>query len=185
MGETMMGVIEKVDGRTVQLKRPMLGQTVTVTLAENAKILMQADAEPSEIQKGDQVSMTGQQQGDVFNADFVQVGTAGALGGGPLAVGAPNAPSGAPNTVQNAGENAQASDLNGTVESVDGSKLTVKTGDGKTVAVQLTQDIAIRKQKQVDPEVLETGKFVIASGSQKASGFEITEMEVLPPPGAP
>ncbi|HEY0734603.1 MAG TPA: hypothetical protein VGD69_06830 [Herpetosiphonaceae bacterium] len=185
MGETMMGVIEKVDGRTVQLKRPMLGQTVTVQLAENAKIMMQADAEPSEIAQGDQVSMTGQQQGDVFNADFVQVGTAGALGGGPLSVGAPNAPSGAPNTVQNGGENAQDSDLSGTVEAVDGSKLTVKTGDGKTVTVQLAQNIAIRKQKQVGPEALEAGKFVIASGSQTASGFEIAEMEVLPPPGAP
>lgn len=185
MGETMMGVIEKVDGRTVQLKRPMLGQSVTVQLAENAKIVMQADAEPSEIQKGDQVSMTGQQQGDVFNADFVQVGSAGAMGGGPLAVGAPTAPSGAPNTVQNAGESAMAGAVSGTVEAVDGGKLTVKSSDGKTLTVQLAENIAIRKQKQVGAEALEAGKFVIASGSQKASGFEITEMEVLPPPGAP
>lgn len=185
MGETMMGVIEKVDGRTVQLKRPMLGQTVTVQLAENAKIVMQADAEPSEIQPGDQVSLIGEQQGDVFNANFVQVGPAGAMGGGPLAVGAPTAPSGAPNTVQSTGESAMAGAVSGTVESVDGSKLTVKTGDGKTLTVQLADDIGIRKQKQVGPEALETGKFVIASGSQKDGGFEIAEMEVLPPPGAP
>lgn len=184
-GESMMGVIEKVDGRSVQLKRPMLGQSVTVQLAENAKILMQADAEPSEIQKGDQVSVTGQQQGDVLNAEFVQVGSAGALGGGPMSVGAPTAPSGAPNQVQGGGENAAGSGISGTVEQVDGTKLSVKGSDGKTVTVQLAENASIRKQKQVGPEALEAGKFVIATGAQKGDSFEISEMEVLPPPGAP
>lgn len=186
MAESMMGVIEKVDGRTVQLKRPMLGQSVTVQLAENAKILMQADAQPSEIKQGEQVTITGQQQGDVFTAEFVQVGSAGALGGGPMSVGAPAAPSGAPNTVQNAGgEDAMADGVSGTVEAVDGTKLTVKSSDGKTLTVQLAEGASIRKQKEVGPEALEAGKFVIASGSQTANGFEISEMEVLPPPGAP
>ncbi|HEX6292069.1 MAG TPA: DUF5666 domain-containing protein, partial [Herpetosiphonaceae bacterium] len=178
-GSQMMGVIEKVDGNSIQLKRPMLGQTVTVQLAPNAKILQQGDAQPSEIQKGDQVTVSGEQQGDVYQAGYVQVGSAGALGGGPMQVGAPTG--GGNNQLENSGgSTGAAAALTGTVEQVDGTKFTVKSSDGKTTTVQLKADAQIRKQKEFGPEVLEVGKFVIAKGEQKGSTFEITEMEVLP-----
>jgi hypothetical protein len=184
-GSSMMGIIEKVDGKSIQLKRPMLGQTVTVQLAADAKIKMQSDAQPSEIQKGDQISATGQQQGDVYQAESVQVGPAGALGGGPMGVPA-GAPAGGGGSDQLApAGGAEDGSLSGTVEQVDGTKLTVKTSDGKTVTVELAANAQIQKQKEVGPEALEAGKFVIASGAQKGDTFEITEMEVLPPPTAP
>lgn len=183
-GSTIMGVIEKVDGSSIQLNRPMLGQTVTIKLAPDAKILMQADAQPSELQTGDQVMLMGEQQGDVYQAHTVQIGTAGTLGGGPVAIPAPGSTQGQMDQAAITGDSVMSGALAGTVVAVDGATFTLKSGDGKTIAVQLMDNAQLRKQKQFGPEALETGRFVIARGAQKDDTFEATEIEVLPPPGA-
>ncbi len=185
-GSTVMGVIEKVNGNSIQLNRPMLNQTITVELAPNAKILQQADAQIGEIQKGDQVAVSGKQQGDLYQAEFVQIGSAGALGGGPVTVNLDGGAAHASDQLATSDNNAAPSGLlSGIVEQVDGTKITVKSSDGKITTVQLVEHAHVRKQKQFGPEALEAGKFVIATGAQKDGTFEIAEMEVLPPPVAP
>jgi hypothetical protein len=182
-GSIMAGIIENVNGNTLSLKRPMTGQTVSVRLTADTKILQQAEAQPSDIQKGDQVAVSGTQEGSIFQAEFMQIGPAGALGGGPISLpllDSSEQPAASADIVS-----GEAGAISGTVEQVDGTTVTMKKPDGKTVMVQLAPHAGIRKQRQFGAEALAAGHFVIANGSQNGHSFEVSRIEVLPPPSVP
>lgn len=182
---TMAGIIEKVEGNTVSLKQPLLGQTVTVQLTADTKIVQQAKVQIEEIRPGDQVTAFGKQEqaGDVFQADFVQIGLPSVLSSSPVSMPLPGS-SGQPVPEKDT-LFAEGDSITGTVERVDGTKISVKSADGKTMTVQLGPDAGIHKQKQFGPEGLIPGNFVIANGEAKEHGFEVSDLEVLPPPNVP
>jgi hypothetical protein len=181
---TIAGIIEKIEGGAISLKRPVLEQTVTVQLTSNTKIVQQAEAQAEEIRKGDKVSAFGKQASDVFQAEFVQIGLPGVLsGGGPVSMPLPGS-SGQPVPEKDT-LFAEGDSVTGTVEQVDGTKITIKSANGAIVTVQLGPNTGIRKQKQLGPEALVPGNFVIANGEAKEHGFEASDLEVLPPPSAP
>lgn len=189
MNAPTIGIVQQVQGTTIKLLDPMSKQEKSIQLAPNATISMQGDIKASDIQAGDEITAVGTQSGDAFQASMVQVGKTGMMGG-PVVIGGAPAGSSGGNQLAGSGGNAAplpggGSSISGTVDQAQGEKIVVKTSDGKSVTVQLASGAQIRKQLQIKPEQIETGKLVVANGTQNGSTFEASSLEVLPAPPAP
>ncbi|NTV62359.1 MAG: hypothetical protein HGA65_02325, partial [Oscillochloris sp.] len=65
----------------------------------------------------------------------------------------------------------------GTVESVDGNTLTVKTNDGSTVKVMLATDGVVRQQIDSSLADIKVGERVIATGTQSGDTFTASSIQ--------
>lgn len=180
-----IGIVQTIKDNSITLLEPMSQQQKTISVASDATIRMQGSITVGELALGDQVTMFGKLSNDQFQADIVQIGNAGVMGG-PISIGGPHDQTGPNNMVGQPGGTPNLGDsLNGTVEKVDGSSFVVKSSDGKTVTVQLSSNGSIRKEKKIGLAELETGKLIVAKGTDKNGAFEANDIEVLPAPGAP
>lgn len=196
----VVGTVERVDGGTLVVKRPIDGTNATIQLDAAVKVSRQADIPLSEIKAGDSITAFGAQQGTVFQAQSLQVG--GPAGNGMIRfnrnAGAPPSggqPGGAPVIIQrrpgdqqpgggDVMEGQAAPPLVGTVEQITESTLVVKGSDGASTTVQLAEGVQI--QKQVDAQVadIQAGVFIVATGTQEGDALHATEVEILPPPSS-
>lgn len=180
-----IGIVQKIQDNSISLLEPMSKQEKTITVASNATIRMQGPINVSDLASGDKVTAFGTLNNDQFQADIVQIGNSGVMGG-PLTVGKPHEQSSNENMVGQPGSAPSlGQSLSGVIEKVDGDQFVVKSSEGKSVTVRLSAKGSIRKEKQIKLAELETGKLIVANGSDKNGSFEASDIEVLPAPGAP
>jgi hypothetical protein len=192
----LVGFIQNVEGPRLTLKRLIEQTTITVQLAADAQIRKDVDMQLSELKAGDNVTAFGTRQGNLFQAELVQLGSgdvafdsgpiminrpAGAEAGGPvdgggLPAGAEadkfigSAPNGAPPTVT------------GTVEKIDGNSILLKDKSGVSTTVMLSGDAKIQRLDKVGPSELTVSAFVMAIGAQSGDLYQATEVRILPAP---
>jgi hypothetical protein len=71
----------------------------------------------------------------------------------------------------------------GTVTKIDPNLLTVETKEGKTVELTLTASTVYMKDKKPAKfEDIGLGDRVVVHATSKGTGFEVTEIEIAPPP---
>ncbi len=180
-----IGIVQDIKENSITLLEPMSQQQKTISVASDATIRMQGSITVSELASGDQVTVFGKLNNDQLQADMVQIGNAGIMGG-PVSIGGPHNQEGPNNTVGQPGSVPNLGDtVSGTVEKVEGPQFVVKSGDGKAITVQLSSTGSIRKEKKIALAELETGKLIVAKGVDKNGAFEASDIEVLPAPGAP
>jgi hypothetical protein len=190
------GFLDRIDGQRLTVKSPIEGASAIVELAAGAKIHKDVDAQLSEIKAGDTILAVGKRQGDTLKADLVRLG--GDPLGGPIVfdhpVDASSAPPAGGDKVivkwpPGGADQAAAGDLpqpvSGTVEKVDGQTITLKDQGGASVAVQLADGAKIQKPAEVPLAELQTGMFVMATGSRSGDTFQATELHIMPPPAQP
>lgn len=184
----VIGLVQQVEGTTIKLQDPMSGTEHTIEVGADTKIRTQGTVDISGVAVGDQVTAVGKGSGDTFEAEFIQVGSGGALSGGPVSIGGPHEQDPQGNAVVgSAGGPAEGDDqsLAGTVERVDGQQIVVKSANGTTVTLTLASGGNIQKELLIQPGQVEVGKLIIANGEQNGAAFAATDIEVLPAPPAP
>jgi hypothetical protein len=204
-----IGIVQKVDGRNITARDPQSGSTITIHLADSAKLTTQVDATLSDVKVGDSINAAGVLEDDVLKASMVQIGggytgavtfTSGGPGDGggsvtygngavqvpitssgdSLSVPPPGTP-GPPGTpVALSGVKAPTM-ASGTVEQINGEMLVIKNQDGKTTTVQVTTNTHLEKRVEIDPSKIQLGMTVIATGDQKGDIFEATAINLLQP----
>ncbi|GAB4211233.1 MAG: hypothetical protein OHK0022_45530 [Roseiflexaceae bacterium] len=180
-----IGIVQTIKDNSITLLEPMSQQQKTIAVASDATIRMQGSITLSELAAGDQVTAFGTLNSDQLQADMVQIGNSGVMGG-PITIGQAPAPSGGNNVVGQPGSAPSlGQSVTGTVEKVEGAQFVVKSSDGKSITVQLKSNGSIRKEKKISLAELETGKLIVAKGVDKNGAFEANDIEVLPAPGAP
>jgi preprotein translocase subunit YajC len=80
----LFGTVEKVDANKITIKSQSDGTETVVQLADGAAIHKQSEAQAADIKEGDTVTAIGTKNGDVIEAETVEIGNAGfgAAGGG-------------------------------------------------------------------------------------------------------
>jgi hypothetical protein len=69
----------------------------------------------------------------------------------------------------------------GTVQSVDGANVAVKTADGKTMMVKLDPNAVVTMNKKVDFSAIKAGDFVASAAVQQADGkIHAQELRIFP-----
>lgn len=68
------GIVDSVDGRNITVTEPMNNTKSTIHLADDAKIMSQAEATLAELKEGDTIAAFGQLDGEILKADSVQLG---------------------------------------------------------------------------------------------------------------
>ena len=202
MGDAGVGVVgrvEKVEGHEITVSSLMDNTTTTVELTDDAKVYKQVDAQLSDIKVGDRITVMGQMEGDSLTAYSVQLGMEGSAvePGGPGGtvmfprqgsrierLGTPvpgsdrNAPQNMP--IERSGR-IMPEAVFGTVEKVEGDKLTVKSLEGKEVAVQTGTDTTYQKRAEVDTSEITVGVNIVASGEKDGEVFKATQVQIIAP----
>jgi hypothetical protein len=195
-GPGAIGTVEKVEGRTLTVSNPMSGAKTTIELTEDAKVFKQVEAKLSDVRVGERITAIGKQEGDTLTAEMVQVGVeefAGAMdrpiiSGGPgesVIVPRPDGkvlPSGTPITRDLPiwrGDGTMPQAVFGTVEKLDGDKITVKSPEGKTVTVQTGTDTTFQKRAEVDPSEIAVGETIVANGEKEGDVLKATQVQIM------
>lgn len=76
------------------------------------------------------------------------------------------------------GFGATGQNVTGTVDSIDGSTLTIKLRDNTTAKVQLNADATIRKQVQGQPSDIHVGDFVIVNGTKNGDVLQAAGVQI-------
>src|SRR5438874_1360618 len=92
----VMGTVTEINGNKLVVDSPMDHVQTTITVKGDARVVRQAGAKASDIKKGDTITVSGKKNGDVIEAELVQIGDTGAAGGLTLGGFAMENKSGAP-----------------------------------------------------------------------------------------
>jgi hypothetical protein len=77
----LFGTVAKVDGNKITIKNQSDGKETVVQLADGAAIRKQSEAQAADIKEGETVTALGTKNGDVIEAETVEIGNGG-FGGG-------------------------------------------------------------------------------------------------------
>jgi hypothetical protein len=186
----IFGTVEKVDGSNISVKNELDGKVTTLQIAADTKIHKQVDAQPSDIKQGESVMVVGDKNGEEVEARLVQIGVPDGAPGGPMVVGKPGGSEkevvgGGPFIVGGAppdGGEASAPmspPTFGIVEKVDGKQITLKTREGDTLTVQLSDDTRLQKQAEIKASDIKAGDTLTATGTQNGDIFEATTVQII------
>ncbi len=197
------GTVQSINGTTVTIQpRQPAGQSgaaTTVEITSNTTIRKQVTGAIGDLKAGDTVSAFGQPNGNVVQARQITVGNSqgggsgqgqgqgqGRAGGGTPSNGTPRA--GNANGTPRAG-NANGTAVIGTVDSISGDTITVKTNSGSSVQVQLAANGRIVVDNAATASDIQPGEFLVATGQQQGTDLVATtiNLSTTPPagPGGP
>ncbi|HYO50907.1 MAG TPA: hypothetical protein VEW94_13735 [Chloroflexia bacterium] len=189
----IFGTVEKVDGSNISVKSDFDGKVTTLQIAADAKIHKQVDAQPSDIKQGESVMVVGDKNGEVVEARLVQIGVPDGAPGGPMVVGKPGSAGGPDKDMVGGGPvivggappdgGLAAGPISpptfGTVEKVDGNQITLKTREGDTLTVQLSDYTRLQKQAEIKASGINAGDTLTAIGTQNGDVFEATTVQII------
>jgi uncharacterized protein DUF5666 len=200
MANTIAGQIQQIDGNKVVVNNPM-GSSVTLELTQDTKIQKQVQGAKTDLQAGTAVTVMGNKQNDIFQAIDVQIGGEDLIGGSLMPAGGALPPGSGPDMSSapiQPGQGAPAGGLvgapagapmgdlpipmSGTIEKIDGNTMVLKTKDGNTVNVALTDQTIIHKLADTNISDLKPGTMVVAKGNKSANSFQVTSLQILPAP---
>ncbi|MDQ3928644.1 MAG: hypothetical protein M3328_05800 [Chloroflexota bacterium] len=186
----IFGTVENVEGSKIRVKNDLDGSVSTLQLVADAKIHKQIDAQASEIKQGDNMMVVGEKKGEVVEARLVQIGTPDGAPGGQMVIpkpsgagepgtaGGPFIVGGAPPDGGQAGIPMSPPTF-GSVEKVDGNTITLKTSEGSTLAVQLSDDTLLQKQAEIKTSDIKPGDTLTATGKQNGDIFEAATVQIV------
>jgi hypothetical protein len=204
VGPGVSGQVTAINGNTLTVQDQRQQSAITVNLTDSTQVFKQATIDIAKVPVGETISAFGSQDGDVFTATQVRIGAAGSgLGGrgqggpnGGQGGGQPPAdgtaqPGGGPNGGQppadgtaQPGRGFGGGGVFGTVESVSGDTITVKTANGETVKVRLAQDGRITQQVAGTRADITVGVQVSvigdATGEQNGTTVTATQVNIVP-----
>jgi hypothetical protein len=170
-GRATIGTVDGVDGKTISVKTQD-GSTVKVTVSDATTYQKSTTITAADIKVGDIVAITGQDGGDgSVTAQSVQVG--GATAGGLPALGGLQTPGGQAPGGQAPGGAARGTAvrlLNGAVQKVEGTTLTVAADGGQTVKVVLAADARLVKNTTAALGDVKAGEQVMIIGQAGSDG---------------
>jgi hypothetical protein len=154
-----MGQIEQIDGTRLMLSDP--GGKRTVNLTDATEVRQVKPASASDVKQGQQVSVTGAAGPDGrTQARMVEIAPPATPDGQPTGYGV----------------------TEGTVESVSGDNLRVRTANGSFVFV-LTGETEYRQTVAARASDLQEGQWVMAAGEEGADGVaQARTVTITPPP---
>lgn len=175
-----IGVVEKIASNEFSVKEQGSSSTVTVRFNEKTTFRKQEAGSIADLKQGERIVVRGEAAADgtvkaamiQIGAESMQGGFGGFQGGQGLQRGQRSAPSGTPA----AGGAQGAAMVMGTVESIDGTNLTVKS-QGSTqntgqaaIKVSVPDTATIIKSVEAKPDDLKEGTFVTVMGNRGADG---------------
>jgi hypothetical protein len=198
-GPTTVGVIERVDGRTLTLKRPFDNTSETIELADDVRISQQLPASRAALTVGQRATALGVRSGETLDAQAIQLGEDALGPGGVVHVGPGVGPAGAepqsrplqiqpgasgqPGDTMIGGDAAtQDAPVSGVIERVDGEALTLKQDDGASATVRLSATTQISERREAGRDALQPGQLVLASGTRSDGRLRAAQIELLPSP---
>jgi hypothetical protein len=201
----VMGKVEEIDESKLVVSDAMGGVQTTITVGDDTKVTKQVEAGISDIEKGDTVTASARRNGDVLAAEILQIGdtglTGGAAIGGFVTEGAPGGPGGpggpsdssglqpAPGsqkiiTPGPGGDKIEATFdvFKGTVEEAQDGEITIKTNEGKSVTLQISDRTHVLKQEQAGVSDIGVGAHVLASGTDEGQEFRAQSLQLIGTP---
>lgn len=204
----VMGMVAQLDGEKLLVKDPFNNSTTTVLLASDVKFKKQVPGKPADLKPGDKFMSFGMRKGDTFEPEALDIGL---VIGGPAMSFSNEGPGGAAGNTTNqavpgpggapasgptgAGSTGtgpvmgQGGDMpgpiSGTIESVDGNKITVKTSDGQTLSMVLTDKVQIHVQADAQRDEFKTGKMILAEVTRNGQEIKASQVNLLPEPPQP
>ena len=203
----VFGSIVSVSGNKITIKSQLDGADTVVQLGDGAPVLKQATAQLSDIKEGETVTATGTKNGDVVEAQVVQIGNAGlggfgggrGFGGGagggfngtPGAGGRFGGFNGTPGTGRQRGANGTPgpnaagtpgvprSFVSGTVTKVDGNTVTVNMANNTVSTFTVTSTTRLQNEVKIQIGDLKTGDNIVAAGQQNGDVFDATSIQVV------
>lgn len=160
------GTVQSVNGSTITVQTPPGSNPATFQLTNGTTIVKQTIATLTDIKPGTEIVAFGPSSAGVLQAQRIQIGTG--LGQGRQGGGGPGGNGG----------NTNRTVVNGTVDSVSGNTLTVKSTDGSSAQVQLAPNGRIVQQTAGTPADIVQGKFVIAVGQQQNGTLVATSVSL-------
>jgi hypothetical protein len=187
-----MGEVLSLEGSTLVVRDEREGGqgTASVVLTDNTQIFTQATLTIAQLPSGEKITAMGSPDGDVFVASQVRIGAMdfGAASGRPAQSGQPpqgdappergNAPNGArqpPN-----GAPGQGVRLSGTIVSVTGDTITIKTPDDATAHIRLGAGAQIVQQVTAARADLKPGVWVMVTGEQTDATLSAARIVIMP-----
>ncbi|MFL5731680.1 MAG: hypothetical protein ACJ78Q_00650 [Chloroflexia bacterium] len=185
----VFGSVESASPDSLVITNSMDNTKTNVKINNDTKITKQVAAQLSEIKKGDKVVATGQEDGDAVAALLVQLGVDSTGGpmpffGAPVTIGGPGPAQGGP-----APDSAQPQQMQltgkpktaaGTIDTIDGSNLTIKLEDGTTTLVKITNNTHLQRTEDVQASDIKTGDSITAEGTHNGDTLEATQITVMP-----
>ena len=191
------GTVQAISGSTVTVKGLQNNATVTVQLSDNTTIRKQVTKAITDLQPGMQIFALGQLSGNTLTAWQIQVlapGETAPAGGfgfngnangganvgnggdasGNAGAGANGGNGGNRGTGGNGGAGRAGSFVNGSIDSVSGSTITVKKSDGSTATVTLASGGRIVEQSTGTTSDIKPGEFLTATGQQQGDALVAT-----------
>ena len=191
MSPGVTGKVISVDGSKITVEDQRQQSTVTVTLTDSTQVFKQTTIDLANVPAGESISAVGNQEGDVFTATQVQIGTAGGPGGNDP--GGRGQQGGTPQQGDNAPDGGQAPPegtgqpgrglggrLFGTVEQVSGDAIMVKTTDDSTVQVRLATDGKVIQQVAATSADITAGVQVSVMGEQNDTTITAARINIVP-----
>ncbi len=178
----IFGTVASVSGDTMTVTTQQGTTNVKVT---GAKIQQTLDGSASDLTAGEAVLIAGQQGSDgSFTANSIQIGNGNTAGLGGFQGQGPRQGQGQGQSQGQQGQSQRARPITGSVVSLQGDTLTVKSQQGDTTNVNIT---GARIQKTVDATAadLKAGETVVVMGQQGTDGTVSATGIQIRPAGAP
>ncbi|HEY0737047.1 MAG TPA: DUF5666 domain-containing protein [Herpetosiphonaceae bacterium] len=193
----LAGTVERVDGQTIVMKNMEdNNKELMIQLTSDTKIQQDMQIKPADIKVGDPITAFGMKNGEVIQADIVQIGNDDMMGGEGVTiesgtsagaegsveasegVGAAPAPGGSADMPGG----TQPQQVTGTVESVEDTKIVVKQSDGSLATIESTSATEIHKQGEAKVTDIQAGSMIMVSGVRDGDNFQATQVRLLPAP---
>ncbi|MCL5997478.1 MAG: hypothetical protein M1546_15685 [Chloroflexi bacterium] len=185
MSPGVTGKVISVDGSKITVEDQRQQSTITVALTDSTQVFKQMTIDLANVPAGESISAVGNQEGDVFTATQVQIGTAGGPSGnnpgerGQQGGNAANGGQAPPEGTAQPGRGLGGR-LFGTVEQVSGDTMTVKTTDGSTVQVRLATDGKVVQQVAGTSADITAGVQVSVMGEQNDTTMTAARITIVP-----
>src|SRR5215469_2600329 len=156
-GPSVVGTIQTINGSTITVQ-PASGDAVaTVQITDSTAIRKDVAQTIDAVKPGMSVLAIGQQNGNTFEARLIQLRTQAPPRNGGNGQGGNGARGGQNGT----------SFVGGTVDSVSGNTIAVKTSEGSSVQVQLASNGRVVEQTSGSTSDLKQGEYVVATGQKQ------------------
>lgn len=177
----MIGTVDAVEGNSIKLKNPD-GSRLTIQVDSATKLSKDVEGQLSDIQVGASVTAFGQKNGDVVQADQVQIGS-GNLPIGPMMGNDPGSvPGGLSGPSNGGGVPTMGQPVMGTVEQIQGNRITVKGFDGSTNTVELAASGKVYKEGSAEIGDFKSGTTVVAIGTRSGDSVQASQVKLMSQP---
>jgi hypothetical protein len=147
----------------------------------------------SDLKVGDQITAIGVKNGNAFDPQIINIGmmagvaTFGGGGGGGLPAGqdtgnvaVPGPGGGPPSGGPNAASDGGLEPLFGSIEKIDGNKLTVKSMEGQSFTMDVTDQVKVNKQVDAKLDDIQAGRTIMAQVTGSGQVIQATQVQILP-----